>query len=63
MWIIIMFLQVGRKSQCFPWQGVQYVADHIPGAAALVFEEGDHWLYIEEADRFANAVVEFATTK
>jgi len=54
-------VMVGRKSQCFPWQGVQYVADNIPGAQAMVFEEGDHWLYIEEADRFASAVVEFAS--
>mmetsp|Transcript_30154 Transcript_30154/g.56824 ORF Transcript_30154/g.56824 Transcript_30154/m.56824 type:complete len:276 (-) Transcript_30154:372-1199(-) len=52
-------VMVGRKSQCFPWQGVQYVADNIPGAQAIVFEEGDHWLYIEEPDRFADAVLDF----
>lgn len=53
-------VMVGKKSQCFPWQGVQYVADNIPGAAAVAFEEGDHWLYIEEAQRFTDLVVEFA---
>jgi pimeloyl-ACP methyl ester carboxylesterase len=38
---------------------VQYVADHIPGARCDVFEQGDHWLYIEEAPRFAAAVAAF----
>ena len=52
--------QVGKKSQCFPWQGVQYVADHIPSAKGIVYEEGDHWLYIEEADTFAQQVMDFA---
>jgi non-heme chloroperoxidase len=56
-------VMVGRKSQCFPWQGVQYVADHIPGATVDIFEEGDHWLYIEEAPRFAAAVAAFATAQ
>mmetsp|Transcript_1185 Transcript_1185/g.1674 ORF Transcript_1185/g.1674 Transcript_1185/m.1674 type:complete len:274 (-) Transcript_1185:128-949(-) len=54
-------VMIGRKSQCFPWEGVQYVADHIPGAEAVVFEEGDHWLYIEEAARFNELVRSFAS--
>eukprot|EP00854_Cymbomonas_tetramitiformis_P005001 gene5001-6091_t len=54
-------VMVGKKSQCFPWQGVQYVADNIKGSKVEVYEEGDHWLYIEEPQRFSSSVIAFAT--
>lgn len=47
---------VGKRSKVFPWQGVAHAADKMPNARLITFEEGSHWLYYEEADRF-NAVV------
>lgn len=49
----------GKKSKIFPWEGVTYAADMIPNAKLLSFEEGSHWLYYEEAERFNSCVKDF----
>lgn len=50
---------VGKKSKIFPWEGVAYAAEHMPHAKLLPFEEGSHYLYIEEAMRFNHTVTAF----
>lgn len=46
----------GKRSKIFPVEGVKYAADHMPNAKLITFEEGSHWLYIEEFHRFNNTV-------
>lgn len=50
---------VGKKSKVFPWQGVAFAAEHMPHAKLLPFEDGSHYLYIEEAMRFNSTVTAF----
>lgn len=49
----------GRRSKIFPWEGVAYAAERMPRANLVTFEEGSHWLYYEEADRFNSIVISF----
>lgn len=49
----------GKKSKAFPWEGVAYAAENMPHAKLIPFEEGSHWLYIEEAVRFNSTVAAF----
>lgn len=49
----------GKKSKAFPWEGVAYAARSMPHAKLIPFEEGSHWLYIEEAVRFNSTVAAF----
>lgn len=49
----------GKKSKVFPWEGVAYAAENMPHAKLIPFEEGSHWLYIEEAVRFNSTVAAF----
>lgn len=49
----------GKKSKAFPWEGVAYAAENMPHARLIPFEEGSHWLYIEEAVRFNSTVAAF----
>lgn len=49
----------GKKSKIFPWEGVAYAAQNMPHAKLISFEEGSHWLYIEEAVRFNSTVAAF----
>lgn len=49
----------GKKSKVFPWEGVAYAAENMPHARLIPFEEGSHWLYIEEARRFNSVVAAF----
>ena len=49
----------GKKSKVFPWEGVAYAANNMPHAKLIPFEEGSHWLYIEEAVRFNSTVAAF----
>lgn len=49
----------GKKSKVFPWEGVAYAAQNMPHARLIPFEEGSHWLYIEEAVRFNSTVSAF----
>lgn len=49
----------GKKSKVFPWEGVAYAAQNMPHAKLIPFEEGSHWLYIEESVRFNSTVAAF----
>ena len=49
----------GKKSKVFPWEGVAYAANNMPHAKLIPFEDGSHWLYIEEANRFNQTVAAF----
>lgn len=49
----------GKKSKIFPWEGVAFAAEHMPHAKLLPFEDGSHYLYIEEAMRFNSTVTAF----
>lgn len=49
----------GKKSKAFPWEGVAYAAENMPHAKLIPFEEGSHWLYIEESVRFNSTVAAF----
>lgn len=49
----------GKKSKLYPWEGMEYAAESMPHAKLLPFEEGSHYLYIEEAMRFNNTVTAF----
>lgn len=49
----------GKKSKIFPWQGVAFAAENMPHAKLLPFEEGSHYLYIEESMRFNSTVTAF----
>lgn len=49
----------GKKSKAFPWEGVAYAARSMPHAKLIPFEEGSHWLYIEESVRFNSTVAAF----
>lgn len=49
----------GRKSKIFPFQGVQFAADRMPNARLIPFDDGSHWLYYEESDRFNSVVTAF----
>jgi len=51
---------VGVRSKIFPWEGVAWVGDAMANARNVLFEEGGHWLYVEEPQRFAEVVAEAA---
>lgn len=50
---------VGKRSKVFPWQGVAFAAEKMPNARLIAFDEGSHWLFYEEADRFNSVVTAF----
>ena len=50
---------VGRKNLIFPWQGPAYVAEAIPGAELVMFENSGHMPFYHEADKFNRVVLEF----
>ena len=52
---------VGVKSKIFPWEGVAWVGDAMPRGRNVLFEQGGHWLYLEEPERFAEVVLEAAS--
>jgi non-heme chloroperoxidase len=49
----------GKQSKIFPWAGVAFAAEAMPNAKLITFDEGSHWLYYEEADRFNSVVTAF----
>lgn len=49
----------GKQSKIFPWEGVAYAADVMPRAKLVTFDEGSHWLYFEEPERFNSLVTSF----
>jgi non-heme chloroperoxidase len=53
---------VGRQSAVFPWEGVAAVSEFLSGAASVdtvIFEDCNHWLYIEDSERFNRALLDF----
>lgn len=53
-------VMVGRLSQVFPWEGCAFVGEVIPNASTVIFEDCDHWLYLEEPKRFNEEIIKFA---
>lgn len=50
----------GSESGCFPVEGTKAVGEAIPDCENVCFDGCNHWLYLEEPDRFATLVAEFA---
>lgn len=50
----------GRLSTVFPYQSSLYVAEQIPDARVVVFEESAHLPFYEEPERFNSEVAAFA---
>lgn len=50
---------VGKRSKVFPSAGVAFAAERMPNARLISFDEGSHWLFYEEADRFNSVVTAF----
>lgn len=49
----------GGKSKIFPVEGVAYAATAMPNGRLETFENGSHWLYYEEAERFNRLITDF----
>jgi len=50
----------GDSSGCFPPEGCATVGELIPGCRNVLFDGCNHWLYMEEPDRFNRLVADFA---
>lgn len=51
---------IGKKSAVFPYWGCEEVSKLLPHCRTLYFEEENHWLYIEQPQRFSRVVASFA---
>lgn len=51
---------IGKKSAVFPYWGCEEVSKLLPNCRTLYFEEENHWLYIEQPQRFSKVVASFA---
>jgi pimeloyl-ACP methyl ester carboxylesterase len=51
----------GARDPYYPTELADYIARSVPRGEAVVFERSAHYPFIEEADRFATVVAEFAT--
>ena len=49
----------GGKSKIFPVQGVTHVAELMKNATCITYDDCDHWLYIEQPERFARDIERF----
>jgi non-heme chloroperoxidase len=57
---------VGRMTAVFPWEGVATVSELLTGSPEVrteFFEQENHWLYIEDPDRFNKLVMDFALSR
>ena len=52
---------IGRKSAVFPWWGVEEVGRLVPQCRNFIFEECNHWPYLQEPAKFSQLVAAFAT--
>ena len=50
---------IGQKSGVFPPEGCAIVGDLIPNCSNIFFKDSNHWLYIEEPEKFNKLVMEF----
>jgi len=53
----------GDRSGCFPVEGLQFLSNTIPNCSSVTFEGCNHWLYLEEPERFAREIVEWANSR
>lgn len=51
---------IGKKSTVFPYWGCEEVSRLLPNCRTVYFENENHWLYIEQPDRFSKIVSLFA---
>lgn len=51
---------VARRSAVFPWWGVEEVGRLIPDCTNVVFEDENHWPYLEQPVKFSQLIVSFA---
>jgi pimeloyl-ACP methyl ester carboxylesterase len=49
----------GTDSGCFPPEGCEAVAELIPDCRSVPFEGFNHWLYLEDPERFNKLIVDF----
>src|SRR5262245_39106789 len=49
----------GRHSRIFPWRSSAYLAERLPDARLVLFEESGHCPFYEEPEKFNAAVAEF----
>uniref|UniRef100_A0A7S3U2T0 AB hydrolase-1 domain-containing protein n=1 Tax=Strombidinopsis acuminata TaxID=141414 RepID=A0A7S3U2T0_9SPIT len=50
----------GTESGCFPIEGLAKVGELIPNARNEIFIGCNHWLYMEEPERFSKTICDFA---
>ena len=61
--ITLPTLVIGGRASIFPWQSQEWIAQQIPGARAVIFEEaegGSHFMFVEGAAKFNALVADFA---
>jgi non-heme chloroperoxidase len=51
---------IGKKSAVFPYWGCEEVSRLLPNCRTVYFENENHWLYIEQPERFSKIVSLFA---
>lgn len=54
---------IGARSKIFPKEGVEAVSKLLKSCKMVkteVFADGEHWMYVEESDRFNSCIVQFA---
>ena len=51
---------IGKKSAVFPYWGCEEVSRLLPNCRTVYFENENHWLYIEQPNRFSKVVSLFA---
>lgn len=51
---------IGKKSAVFPYWGCEEVSRLLPNCRTVYFENENHWLYIEQPERFSKVVSLFA---
>jgi pimeloyl-ACP methyl ester carboxylesterase len=49
----------GKKDVLLPWENSKILAERIPGAKLVTFEESGHGMISQNAEKFAQAVIEF----
>ncbi len=57
-----VLVTVGRQSKVFPWQGSAWVAENVPGAKVVFFEQSGHMPFYEEPEKWNKAVSDFVNS-
>ena len=53
---------IGKQSRVFPYWGCEEVSRLLPDCKTIYFDHCNHWLYIEEPQRFSKIISLFATS-